>query len=413
MSAALPQVTRLANGFTVASLAMPGVETAAVALNADVGARHETEAENGLAHLFEHMLFKGTASRSARDIAEQIEDVGGSLNAWTSRETTVFHARVLAGDLPLAVELIADLVNAPAFDEGELAKERDVVLSEIGEALDTPDDLVFDHSQAIAFPGQSLGRPILGTEQSLAGLGREALAGWLAGRYRAPALVLAAAGKVDHDALVQQAEGLFGQVAADAAPPAEGARWEGGAQLDQKRGEQLHVVLAHEAPRLLADDHYAAQLFAMALGGGMSSRLFQELREERGLAYSVSASVVPHHDTGVLSLYFAAQPGDGQQALELLRRVSAETAETLSPAELERARAQMKAGVLMGLEGVAGQAEWLGRSLLSHGRVIPAAEMIAKLDAVTLDDVRAVGRCMLGTAPALAAVGPRAGKLAA
>ena len=413
MSADAPQVTRLANGFTIASLAMPGVETAAVALNADVGARHEAEVENGLAHLFEHMLFKGTASRSARDIAEQIEDVGGSLNAWTSRETTVFHARVLGGDLPLAVELIADLVNAPAFDEGELAKERDVVLSEIGEALDTPDDLVFDHMQAIAFPGQSLGRPILGTEESLAGLGRDALSGWLAGRYRAPALVLAAAGKVDHDALVKQAEALFGDISPEAANQAERARWEGGNRLDQKRGEQLHVVLAHEAPHLLADDHYAAQLFATALGGGMSSRLFQELREERGLAYSVSASAAPHNDTGVLSLYFAAQPGDGQQALDLLQRVAVQTAETLSPVELHRARAQMKAGVLMGLEGAAGQADWLGRSMLSHGRVIPAAEMIARLDAVTLEDVRAVGRRMLQSPPALAAVGPRAGKLAA
>lgn len=408
-----PEVTRLANGFTVASLNMPGVETAAVALNADVGARHEAEAENGLAHLFEHMLFKGTATRSARDIAEQIEDVGGSLNAWTSRETTVFHARVLGGDLPLAVELIADLVNAPAFDEGELAKEREVVLSEIGEALETPDDLVFDHSQAIAFPAQALGRPILGTAESLGGLGRDSLSRWLSGRYRAPALVLAAAGKVDHGALVRDAERLFAHLPTDAPAPAEPARWSGGERLDQKRGEQLHVVLAHAGPHALADDYYAAQIFATALGGGMSSRLFQELREERGLAYSVSASHAPHMDTGVLTLYFAAQPGDGARALELLRKVTAETAETLSESELRRARAQMKAGLLMGLEGVAGQADWLGRSLLTFGRVMPAAEAIAKLDAATVDEVRDAGRRMLATAPALAAVGPKALKLAA
>ena len=406
-----PRITRLANGFTIVSLAMPGIETAAVALNADVGARHEAEAEHGLAHLFEHMLFKGTASRSARDIAEQIEDVGGSLNAWTSREMTVFHARVLGADVPLAVELIADLVRAPRFDAADLEKEREVVLSEIGESLDTPDDLVFDHAQATAYKDQTLGRTILGTPQSLAGLGPDALSGWLAGRYRAPALVLTAAGKVDHDRLVQQAQALFADLAADSPPAFQPARWQGGSRLDQKRGEQLHVVLAHAGPDMLAPEAHAAQLFTMALGGGMSSRLFQELREERGLAYSVSAALTPHMDSGILSLYLAAQPEDGARALDLLRQVAADTALTLSTAELDRARAQMKAGWLMGLEGPAGQADWLGRSWLGYGRVVPAAEMIAKLDAVTVETARAAGQQMLASAPVLAAVGPQARRL--
>jgi predicted Zn-dependent peptidase len=408
-----PRITRLPNGFTVATHAMPGLETAAVSLDADVGARHEGPGEHGLAHLFEHMVFKGTATRKARAIAEQIEDVGGSLNAWTSRDATSFHARVLGETLPLAVDIIADLVLAPRFDEGDLVKEREVVLSEIGEALDTPDDLVFDHCQAVAFPGQSLGRAILGTPESLAALDRTALVRWRDTHYRGPGLVLSAAGKVDHDALVAQAEALFGHLPADAAPCPAHARWGGGALRDSQRGEQLHLTLGFEGADVQAPAYHAAQCFATALGGGMSSRLFQELREERGLAYSVSASHTPHSDTGLFAIYFAARPHDGPGALDLARKVAAETAAGLEQAELDRARAQMKAGLLMGLESAYGRAEWLGRSLLVHGRVLPAAEVVAALDAVTVETARAAGAAMLATPPALAAVGPKAAKLAA
>lgn len=408
-----PQVTRLANGFTVASFAMPGLQTAAVSLDTDVGARHEGAHEHGLAHLFEHMVFKGTARRSARAIAEEIEDAGGSLNAWTSRDSTAFHARVLGETLPLAVDIIADMLLAPRFDAEDLEKEREVVLSEIGEALDTPDDLVFDHCQAVAFPGQSLGRAILGTPDSLAALDQAALTRWRDTHYRGPAMVLSAAGQVDHDALVAQADALFGHLPADRSTTIPRARWGGGTRIDSQKGEQLHLALGFEGADLHSPAYYAAQCFTMALGGGMSSRLFQELREERGLAYSVSAAHSPHSDTGLLSLYFAARPRDAGSALDLARQVARQTAETLEQAELDRARAQLKAGLLMGLESAYGRAEWLGRSLLFHGRVVPPAEMVAALDAVTVDTARAAGAAMLATAPALAAVGPKADKLAA
>lgn len=408
-----PEITKLSNGLTVVSLAMPGVETAAVALNADVGARHESEIENGLAHLFEHMVFKGTRSRSARAIAEAIEDVGGSLNAWTSRDSTVFHARILGADLPLAVELVGELVMDPRFDEDDLVKEREVVLSEIGEALETPDDLVFDNLQTVAFPGQALGRPILGTAASLAGLDRAALLRWRDDKYRGPGLVLAAAGQVDHDRLVGQAQAMFSTIPHEARAVAEPARWGGGLLPDGKHGEQLHVALAFSGPDALAPGYYAAQLFATALGGGMSSRLFQELREERGLAYSVSASHAPHSDIGVLSLYFASRPKDGPAALAQLRDVAQATARTLDKAELARAKAQIKAGILMGLEGCGGQSDWLGRSILTFGRILPPAEAVAAIEAATLDDVRRIGIEMLASAPALAAVGPGADRLAA
>lgn len=408
-----PRITRLGNGLTVATLAMPGLETAAVALNADVGARHEAVAHNGLAHLFEHMVFKGTGRRSARAIAEDIEDVGGSLNAWTSRDTTCFHARVLAPDLPLAIDLIADLVTDPRMAESDLALEREVVLSEIGEALETPDDLVFDHLQAIAFPEQSLGRPILGTQQSLAGLDCAALRHWQQAHYRGEGLVLAAAGKVDHDAVVVHAERLLGALPAARTQQIAPARWQGGTLADTQRNEQLHVALGFcgFAPTDPLID--AARLFAAALGGGMSSRLFQELREERGLAYSVSASLGVHADTGMFSIYAAARPRDGAQLIDLARSIAADAARTLGQAELDRARAQSKASTLMALEGCASQADWLGGSILTFGRVLPAAEIIARMDAVTVEEARAAGAAMLATPPALAIVGPKAERLAA
>ncbi len=409
----IPEITTLPNGFTIASLAMPGVETAAVGLNANVGARHETAEQNGLAHLFEHMLFKGTASRTARRIAEEIEDVGGSLNAWTSRDMTVFHGRTLAADLPLAVDMIADLVNAPRFDADDLEREKAVVLSEIGEAFDTPDDLVFDLLQDRCYPEQAIGRPILGTPASLESLDCASLSHWRSSHYRAGNLVLAAAGRVDHDRLVRQAEALFGSIAVSTPSASEASRWVGGSIGEARKSEQMHLTLAYEGPHSRAPDYYAAQLFATALGGGMSSRLFQELREERGLAYSVSASHSPHSDSGILSLYAATRPKDAATALALARDVLAQTAATLSEAELRRAKAQLKAGLLMALEGCSGQSDWLGRSLLVFDRVVPAAEMIAEIDAATVESVRAAGAAMLTTAPAFAAVGPKADALSA
>ncbi len=408
-----PEITKLANGLTVATLHMPGLETAAVSLSADVGARNETAQENGLAHLFEHMVFKGTTKRSARAIAEAIEDVGGALNAWTSRDTTCFHGRVLAADVPLALELIAQLIAEPSFTDADLALEREVVLSEIGEALETPDDLVFDHLQSVAFPGQSLGRTILGTRDSLAALDGSALRNWQKTHYRGEGLVLSAAGKVDHASIVRQAEALLGGLPAGRPGEIEAANWVGGHVADAQRNEQMHIALGFRGFGPQEKQHDAARLFTMALGGGMSSRLFQEMREERGLAYSVSASHGLHADTGTLSIYCAARPADADRALALAREIALKTAEELSPAELVRARAQQKAGILMGLEGCAGQADWLGGSLITYGRVIPPAELIAAIDAVTLEDVRAAGAAMLATTPALAVVGPKAQKLAA
>lgn len=396
---------RLANGLTVAVEPMAGVETCAVGLYANVGSRSEPEGLAGLAHMVEHMVFKGAGPRGARQIAEAIEDKGGALNAWTTRDHTAFQARLLAGDLPLGLEVIADLIRAPHFSAEELEREKGVVLSELGEARDTPDDIVFDHLQAAAFPGQTLGEPVLGHEPTIAAIDTDALKGWIAEQYRPDTIVISAAGKVDEAALLAQVEGLFGDMAPGAAPAAASATYGGGTHHDVRRFDQLHVALG--LPGLGHDDPdvHALSLWASAAGGGMSSRLFQELREERGLAYSIYSWTHSYADTGLFGVYCAAARADGGRALKLIREVLAQTADTLDQAELDRARAQAKAGLLMGLESVATRADHLARSIHVHGRILTPAELVAELDAVTVEQARAAGVAALSGAETLATVG--------
>ncbi len=401
----MSKVTTLPNGLRVVSKAMPHVETVAVALHVDAGARHEGAHVNGVAHLFEHMVFKGTATRSARVIAEVVEDVGGSLNAYTARDITVFHARLLKADLALGVEVIADLVTNPVFDADETEREKQVVLQELGEARDTPDDIVFDHLQEAAFPEQALGRSILGSDASIASLDGAALREWLVTQYRAGSCVLVAAGALEHDVLVDLAERWLGGLSSGTRPATIHAAFGGGAHHDKRKFEQAHLTLGLAAPAHHDPAHDAALLFAGAAGGGASSRLFQELREERGLAYSVYASTTPYADTGLFSVYLATARKDAAKALALTETVLAATATGLEPAELERARAQVRAGLLMALEAPGGWSEFLARSLLVHGRVVPPAEVVARFDAVTLDEVRAAGAAMLRGPRARADVG--------
>ncbi len=402
-----PRVSRLPNGVAVLSWPIAHVSTAAVGVFADVGARHETAEQNGLAHFLEHMVFKGAGIRDARAIAESIEDAGGQLNAWTSRDTTAFHARVLATEVPRALDLVADLILEPHFTPEDIARERGVVESEIAEARDVPDDVVWDLAQAAAWPDQPLGRPILGTEAHLEAFDAGALRGWLDTHYRGPSLVVAAAGKVDHEALEAQAAQRFGALPNAAGPEPEACRWAGGTLHERRRIDQAQIVLAFEGPGLRAPDYLAAQLFASLAGGGMSSRLFQELREERGLAYSVSASHGPYAETGLFAVHAATSPADADRAIGLARQVLRTCAEQATPVELARAKAQLKAGSLMALEDAGGLMMWAAQRWLSHGVLLSLDDLVADIDAVTLDQVRAAGSRMLAGREATASVGPK------
>jgi len=403
-------ISTLANGLTVVTERMPGYNSAALGIWVRAGCRHERESQNGIAHFLEHMAFKGTARRTARAIAEEIEDVGGHLNAYTGREMTAYYARVLGPDLPRAFDIIADILRAPAFEPQEIETERGVILQEIGQALDTPDDIIFDWLQEAAYPGQSIGRPILGLPERVRAFSRDDLVGFTAENYAPARMILAAAGDVDHEAVLRLAEAGFGDLAPAGDGPVAPARFSGGERREVKALEQAHMALAFAAPARRDPDHYAAQLYATALGGGMSSRLFQELREKRGLCYTVFAQPGAWSDTGLITLY----AGTGEADLATLARAMAaeiaRTAGDLSEAELARARAQNRAGLLMGMESVSARAERLARMMAIWGRVPGLDEMIARLDAVTLEDVRNYAARTAREAPAaLALYGPVGG----
>jgi predicted Zn-dependent peptidase len=405
----MADLTRLANGLTVAIDPMPGAQSAAIGLHAFVGSRSEPDGKGGLAHLLEHMVFKGARGRDARAIAEAIEDVGGSLNAWTSRDQTTFHARTLAPDVGLALELIADLVRAPTLDEAELEREKLVILSELGECLDAPDDLIHDRLFEAAFGEQRLARPVLGNESSICGLTRQDCVAWLGEQYRPGRLVISAAGKVDPGHILLLAEALFGDLQAGPAPPIETARFVGGIRSDRKQAEQTHLALAYRGLASSSDEAPALSLFAQAVGGGMSSRLFQELREERGLAYSVYSWTQGFADTGLFAVNLAADKSRATEALNLAREVVQSAAEGLTEAELNRARAQVEASILMALETPQGRADSMARSIEIFGRIMTAEEMLAELRAVDVAAARAAGQAMLNGPRAIASIG---GKLA-
>ncbi len=397
----------LANGMRIVTEHMPGFETAAIGVWVTAGGRHEAPEENGIAHFLEHMAFKGTKRRSALDIAEEIEDVGGYINAYTSREMTAYYARVLASDVPLALDIIADILLEPLFDPEEIEVERGVILQEIGQTLDTPDDVVFDWLQAEAYPDQPLGRTILGPAERVRAFSREDLLRFVARHYGPGRMILSAAGAVDHEAIMSDAERLFGHLPARAAPDPEPARFGGGEARRVRDLEQAHFTLALEAPHFRDPDIYAAQIFATAFGGGMSSRLFQEIREKRGLCYTIYAQAGAYSDSGLMTIY-AGTSGDQIETLANLTVDELKRAgDDMSARELERARAQMKAGLLMGLESPNARAERLARMISIWGRVPPVSEAVERLDAVELGDLRRLaGRMAMGGRAAMALYGP-------
>lgn len=401
------QLTTLANGLRVASRPMQSVETIAVGLYAATGSRYEPARLNGLAHLFEHMVFKGAGGRSAREISELVEDVGGDLNASTDRELTAFYASLLAPDLGLGVRLLADLIRRPHFEPGHLELEKKVVLQELAEAQDTAADIVFDNLQEAAFPGEALGRSVLGREATIDFISVDDLHNWCHHQYASRGLVLVGAGKLEHAELVDLAHEAFGDMAEGDAPVAEPAHFTGGRRFERRKGAQAHIAVAMPAPAWGAPDAYASQLFADVVGGGSSSWLFQRLREEQGLAYSVSASAQNFSDCGMLWTYVAAHRGNAERVHQEVEKVLAEAALGLQQRDLERARALAKAGMMMSLESCWGQATYLATRLLRDGELIEPHAIVERLDRVTLDEVRDSGARMLAGPRALSSVGAK------
>jgi predicted Zn-dependent peptidase len=403
----------LANGVRVACDAAPGFETVALTVAAGRGARSEDAARSGWSHLLEHMVFKGAGGRSSRQIVEVIEARGGSINAATGYERTSFQVRALAGELKLGLEVVADLVLRPTLDADDLAREIKVVGQEIAEAADTPDDYVFEIAQGAAFSGQPIGRPVLGTDASIAAATPDTLEAWRARLYAPDQLVISAAGAVDEDAFLRLCDDLFGHAARAPSPTPESAHFTGGKATEARRLEQAHLVFFLPGVGATDPDYFAFRLFAEALGGGMSSRLFQEAREALGLAYAIDAFAESYADVGALGVYAGCRAADAAKLAEVTAAEILKLTEAATAAELDRCKAGFKASLFMARESLASRAEQGAGQLLVYGRLLTTAEIAASIDAVSLEDIRRLGerllsqrlttQAVLGPAKALAA----------
>ena len=421
MSAALPgssespRIHRLPNGVRVVCDPMPGLQTLALSVVVGRGARSEPAHQNGWAHLLEHMVFKGAGDRSARDIVESIEAEGGQINAATGHERTSYQVRALQGGLPLAMDVIADLVRHPTLDAGDLAREKLVISQEIAEAFDTPDDLVFELAQAAAFEGHSLGRPILGADATVGAATRQTLSEFHAGLYAPDAIVVSAAGAVEETELLDLVERHFSAPAQGAPPPPSGpACFVGGAAPLVRALEQSHLVLLLPAPGLADPDYFALRLFAEILGGGMSSRLFPAVREDRGLAYAIDAFADTHSDTGVLGIYAGAAAKDAAEAARLCAAEIHGLIGRVGDAELARAKAQLKAATFMARESALARAEQAASQVLAFDRLFSVEETSADIEAVQAADLSRLGERLLSQrACACAVLGPKAAMKAA
>ena len=396
----------LPNGFRIVTEHMPGLMSASIGIWVQAGGRHERPEQNGIAHFLEHMAFKGTKTRSPLQIAEAIEDVGGYINAYTSKDMTAYYARVLSADVGLALDVISDIVLNPVFDPREIETERNVILQEIGQTLDTPDDIIFDWLQEVSYPDQPFGRTILGPAERVGAFSQQDLINFVAQHYGPNQMILSAAGGVDHDEIMTKAIELFGHLPRHEPFQMMGADFLGGEIRKVKKLEQAHFTLSFEAPSYRAPDVYAAQIYGMALGGGMSSRLFQKVREENGLCYTIFAQSGAYEDTGQITIYAGTSSEEiaslAQLTVEELKRAP----QDMSSAEVERARVQLKAGLLMGLESPSSRAERLARLLAIYDRVPSLDEAIAKIDAVTCQDVREFAANMNMARSAMVLYGP-------
>jgi predicted Zn-dependent peptidase len=400
------RLTTLDNGLTVATDAMPSVESASVGLWVGVGTRHEKPSENGLAHLIEHMVFKGTTRRDAATIAREIEDVGGHMNAYTSREQTAYYAKVLADDVPVAVDLIADIVQNSVFDPAELDRERSVIVQEIAQVNDTPDDVIFDHFQTAAFPDQGLGRPVLGTSEVVRSVPRQSLVDYVAQSYGGDACILSVAGKVDHDRVVEMAAERFASMPAKTTKTTDAGAYSGGEIRVERELEQLHVILGFRGTSFSDPDFYTLQVLSMIYGGGMSSRLFQEVREKRGLAYSIYSFTSAYLDDGLLGVYAGTGADEVGEVMPVICDQLRAIPDELHESELARAKIQLKSSLLMSRESTSARCEQLANHFLIHGRAPDLADIIENVEKVDQAAIRRVVARLLSEPPTLTAVGP-------
>jgi len=400
------KMTQLPNGLRVITDRVPSVGSVALGVWVGVGTRNEEMSFNGAAHMVEHMLFKGTKRRNALNIAEEIENVGGAMNAYTSREITSYHMHLMAEDVPLALDVLSDMIQHSTMPEDEIERERHVILQEIGMCHDTPDDLIFDNYYETAYPGQTLGAPILGKGDIIASMQRDTLLNYVRRLYTPDRTVISAAGALDHESFVAMVGELFTDMPNFKDQPFASAAYQGGQNLADKELEQSHIVLGFQGISRLDENFYAAQALSSILGGGMSSRLFQEVREKRGLVYSIYSYHSAYRDDGQFAIYAGTGPDDLPELMPVICEEVLKVCEDLSDEEVHRAKTQMRAGLIMGRESMMTRADQQAKYLIFRDNILSIDELRAQIDALDTNKIKTVAGRIFSGIPTLAALGP-------
>lgn len=400
------EMTTLKNGLRVITSTRSHLETVSLGIWVNTGAAFEKEAVNGISHFFEHMSFKGTTTRNALQISEEIEDVGGQMNAYTSREFTAFYAKMLKNDAELAVDVLCDILQNPTFPQNELEKEREVVVQEIKQTLDTPDDIVFDYMQETAFPDQALGRTILGPIEKVRSFDGDTLKSYIKTNYGAKNMVACAVGNISHADFVRMIEQRLGNFRSETDFVPDAQKYKGGFFVEKKDIEQAHVLLGFEGYRYFSENYYPALVFSTLFGGGMSSRLFQEIREKRGLVYTVYSFSNSHTQSGLFGIYAGTSKDELLEYMPVLcDEINKVRLDKVSDKELQRAKVQLKASLLMGMESSSSTTEVLARQMLLFNRIIPTQEMVERIENVSKEDIRTIANALFAGKPTYTLLG--------
>lgn len=398
--------TKLDNGLRVLTHRIEGFSSTVLGYWVEAGGTCETPDICGVSHFLEHMAFKGTASRTAKQIAEEIESVGGYTNAYTSKEVTAFHAKVLGKDTALAVDILSDILQNPTFEDAELERERGVILQEIAQSIDTPDDIIFDHFQRVAFKNQSLGRPILGPIDVVSRISAEDLRRYRAKYYNADNIVFSAVGNVEHAQLLDLAKKYFEKFSTNSTDCTEEKfQYTSGFYSDERDIEQTHVIIGFEGLASTDKDYYTLAIFSSILGGGMSSKLFQEVREKRGLVYSIYTLSSSYKSNGIFGVYAATSADKVKELTKVVLNEIQKMKFDIEEKEFNRTKAQFEAGLLMARENNYTLCEQIVNQTMIFGRSFTNDEIMQKINAVTIDDVKKMTDRILSSSVSIVTVG--------
>ena len=400
------KITTLDNGLRIVTQEMPNFETVSLGIWNFVGGRDEIESNNGVVHLLEHMAFKGTISRNAKEIAETIENVGGDINAYTSKEITAYYVKLIAGDLKLGIDILSDIIQNSIYANEELDRERGVILQEIGMYLDSPDEMIFDYWQEKAFPNQPIGRSILGKTDIIKNISREQVKDFMINHYHPKKMIVSASGKIDHDKFVEDIKSSFTNLPLGTNNNRIKSNYKSGEYREQKKLEQIHLLLGFEGIDYHHEDYYSLMIYSSLLGGGMSSRLFQEIREKRGLVYGISSFSSSYTDTGIFGVYCGTGEKEIQELIPVLCDQLNESPKSISLKEINRGKAQLKAGLMMGMESSFRRCESAARQLLVFNRIIDTNEIINKIDEVSLESVERIAKLIVSRPITISSIGP-------